>query len=271
MPLLSTQSVSQKKHPVKKALPTKVAVCIGVNKYSKPYPSLTKCVSDAKAWQALLTPMGFKCTMLLDLIATKAKIISTLTSVIANNRIPGSVIVITNSSHGSQVRDISGDEADGWDEVICSCDWPKYVSDDDLRTIFSKLASGVMLTVFLDCCHSGTGSRTMEVLPDSVLAVRSLPPLVEDRPNKGIVTTFRGLVEVPTLNHVLVAGCKDSEVSYELNIGGAFTYYTIQAIKLGYNRQKMIDYVQAKIAALGLTQTPQLECTQAESLHQPFL
>lgn len=265
------QSVSAKKPPTKKALPTKVAVCIGINKYNKIYPQLTKCVSDAKAWQALLTPMGFKCTMLLDTVATKAKIISTLKSVIANNRIPGSVIVITNSSHGSQVIDTSNDEKDGWDEVLCPTNFPLYISDDDLRSIFKGLAPNVSLTLFMDCCHSGTSSRNFEVLPDGVLAVRSLPPLIEDRPNKGTITTFRGLVEVPALNHVLVAACKDSEVSYELNIGGAFTYYTIKAIKLGYNRQKLINYVQSKIAALGLTQTPQLECTKAESLHQPFL
>ena len=251
--------------------PTKTAICIGINKYPSGYTSLTKCVDDAKAWQSLLISQGFTCVMLLDKSATKANILSTISSVISNNRENGSLIVITDSSHGSQVRDISGDESDGWDEVICPCDWPNYVSDDDLRNAFQNLAPGVMLTVFLDCCHSGTGTRSMEKLPEGVLSIRSLPPLFEDRTDKKINTKIKGFVETPTLNHVLFAECKDSEVSYELNIGGAFTYFAIKAIKLGYNRQQMIDYIQKKFSGLGLSQTPQLECTREESLHLPFL
>jgi len=248
--------------------PTKTAICIGINKYPPGYQSLTKCVDDAKAWQTLLTSMGFKCTMLLDGAATKANILSTITSVIAKNRKAGSIIVITNSSHGSQVIDTSGDESDIRDEVICPCDWPNYVSDDDLRVIFQNLAPSVSLNVFLDCCHSGTGSRDIGFLPNGVLSIRSLPPIIKEKSNKG--SKIRGFVEVPDLNHVLVAGCKDSEVSYELSVGGALTYYAIKAIKLGYNRQQMIDYVQSKISELGLIQTPQLECTQTAKLQQPL-
>jgi len=250
--------------------PTKTAICIGINKYPPGYLSLTKCVDDAKAWQALLTQMGFKCTMLLDEAATKANIISTITSVIAKNRKAGSLIVITNSSHGSQVIDTSGEEQDNYDEVLCPTNWPQFIRDDDLRGIFNGLADNVSLTVVLDCCHSGTGSRDIGFLPDGVLAIRSLPPLIRKRTKKESTSVSRSFVVVPTLNHVLVAACKDSEVSYELSVGGALTYYTIQAIKLGYNRQQMIDYVQSKISGLGLIQTPQLECTQTAKLQQPL-
>jgi hypothetical protein len=249
--------------------PTKTAICIGINKYPSGYQSLTKCVDDAKAWQSLLTSRGFKCTMLLDGAATKANILSTITSAIAENRKAGSIIVITDSSHGSQVIDSSRDENDSRDEVICPCDWPNYVSDDNLRAIFQNLAPGVKLEVYLDCCHSGTGSRDIGPVQDGVLGVRSLPPIIKEKSNKGIKA--RGFIEVPNLNHVLVAACKSSEVSYELSVGGALTYYAIQAIKLGYNRQQVIDYVQLKISKLGLVQTPQLECTQTARLQQPLL
>ena len=266
------QSSFKKPSDVKKRIsigsggPTKTAICIGINRYPVGYPSLTKCVDDAKAWQALLTSRGFKCTMLLDEAATKANIISTITSAIAKNRKKGSIIVITNSSHGSQVIDSSGDELeDNRDEVLCPADFPLYVSDDDLRTIFQNLAPNVTLELYLDCCHSGTGTRSIGPSQDGILAIRSLPPLIENRPIK-----TKGFVEVPTLNHILFAGCKDSEVSYELSVGGALTYFAIQAIKLGYNRQQMIDYIQSKISALGLAQTPQLECTQAERTQLPF-
>jgi hypothetical protein len=246
--------------------PTKTAICIGVNRYPVGYQSLTKCVDDAKAWQALLTSRGFKCIMLLDEAATKANILSTITSAIAKNRKKGSIIVITNSSHGSQVWDADDDEMmDNFDEVLCPCDWPNYVGDDDLRAIFQNLAPDVTLELYLDCCHSGTGTRSFGPIQDGILAIRSLPPLIENRPIK-----TKGFIEVPTLNHILIAGCKDSEVSYELNVGGALTYFAIQAIKLGYNRQQVVDYVQAKIAALGLVQTPQLECTLTESTQLPF-
>eukprot|EP01068_Selenidium_serpulae_P010808 Selendium_serpulae@DN5536_c2_g1_i1.p1 len=63
------------------------------------------------------------------------------------------------SGHGTQVRDRSGDESDGFDESLMPVDYKKAgpLIDDVLHEIFVKnLPNGVRLTALLDCCHSGS-------------------------------------------------------------------------------------------------------------------
>lgn len=59
------------------------------------------------------------------------------------------------SGHGSHVKDTSGDEKDGQDEVICLLD--SFLLDDDLRKyLVEPLNPASKLTAIFDCCHSGT-------------------------------------------------------------------------------------------------------------------
>jgi cell division septation protein DedD len=59
------------------------------------------------------------------------------------------------SGHGAYIGDASRDEADGRDEVLVAQDL-KFISDDELRTIFKNINSRVQLNCLLDCCHSAT-------------------------------------------------------------------------------------------------------------------
>lgn len=64
------------------------------------------------------------------------------------------------SGHGSQVRDTSGDEADGYDETILPMDYQTagHIVDDEIYDIMvRRLPKGARLTSIMDCCHSGTG------------------------------------------------------------------------------------------------------------------
>jgi uncharacterized caspase-like protein len=241
----------------------KKALIIGINDY--PTAPLQGCVNDANDYQATLTAKGFTCTMLLNSQATKANILAGINSLVAGAA-SGDSLVLAYSGHGSQVVDSSGDETDNKDEVLCPVNWPQYVSDDDLRGIFANLPAGVTLDCFLDCCHSGTGTRQID--PD--ITIRSLPPIVSRKAKK----KQKAIVLVPTLNHILWAGCEDGQTSAELIVKGiyrgAFSYYTNKALKAVGSRSQMINYVCTKVAALGLSQVPQLEATQAETLQAPF-
>ncbi len=242
----------------------KKALIIGVDNY--PTAPLHGCVNDAYDYQATLTAKGFTCTMLLNSQATKANILAGINALVAGTT-SGDSLVLAYSGHGSQVTDSSGDESDNKDEVLCPVNWPQYVSDDDLRGIFANLPSGVTLDCFLDCCHSGTGTREI----DSAITIRSLPPIIRKRSKKA---KTKAIVLVPTLNHILWAGCEDGQTSAELIVGGvyrgAFSYYTNKALKAVGSRSQMINYVCTKVAALGLSQVPQLEATQVETLQAPF-
>lgn len=88
----------------------------------------------------------------------------------------GDVVVIHFSSHGEQIEDDNGDESDGLDEAIVaydavapskSKDFNKdkggYFRDDRFgyytTRIRSKLGPSGDLVVFMDACHSGSGTR----------------------------------------------------------------------------------------------------------------
>ncbi|KAF8699301.1 Peptidase C14, partial [Rhizoctonia solani] len=63
------------------------------------------------------------------------------------------------SGHGGQTKDLDGDEADGYDEVIYPMDFEHagHIVDDDMHAIMVKpLPAGCRLTAIFDSCHSGS-------------------------------------------------------------------------------------------------------------------
>lgn len=65
---------------------------------------------------------------------------------------PDNDVVFGVFSHGTQVRDISGDEADGHDECIIMKDG--LLIDDNLTALINKYRCCRKLTLFADICHS---------------------------------------------------------------------------------------------------------------------
>ena len=66
-----------------------------------------------------------------------------------------SYLTVYYSGHGAQKKDTSGDEADGYDEVMVF-DSGRVV-DDELALYLNKYSRGSAHTILIsDCCHSGT-------------------------------------------------------------------------------------------------------------------
>jgi hypothetical protein len=59
--------------------------------------------------------------------------------------------------HGTQVRDVSGDELDNWDEAITPYD-ERHITDDEIDGLFQALSAKRAILVF-ESCHSGTMER----------------------------------------------------------------------------------------------------------------
>jgi hypothetical protein len=78
---------------------------------------------------------------------------------LANNSVAGDTLFFYYSGHGSDIKDTSGDESDGRDNVLVPLDYTTkgIISDDWLfLNLASRLPVGVTLWSFTDCCHSGT-------------------------------------------------------------------------------------------------------------------
>ncbi|MGE5755470.1 MAG: caspase family protein [Planctomycetaceae bacterium] len=251
----------------------KRALCVGINAYPIPGADLRGCVNDANAWAELLKgTFGFPkqyVQMLLDSEATKANILDPLRSMLMMAE-SGDILVFTNSSHGSYVPDTNGDEPE-YDEVLCPYDIEdNAIIDDELYDLFQEhLKDGVRLTVILDNCHSGTGTR---LAGDDKRTERFLDPR---RWGQEIPENFDFRLAKPresqqrpesAMKEVLLAGCKDIEVSWDALIGGKFhgamTQAAIEAIRGANGRltyRQLHEQVTRKVEANGFDQHPQLE------------
>ncbi|HNX39517.1 MAG TPA: caspase family protein [Methanothrix sp.] len=277
------------------------AFLVGINDYVSPgVNDLQGCVNDVRDMANTLVIMGFDpkqmqiCT---DRRATKIAIINGIKSLLKGAK-KGDNLVFYYSGHGSQIPDVSGDESDGKDEVLCPADVGvgegNFISDDDLRELFKGVAVDVNLEVILDCCHSGTGTRTIDAfmgLPEAKkVRARYLPPPLDysfhldnipDLPVRKLMKPSGSSKDVklaPTLNHVLWAGCRDNQVSEETEIGGmvrgAFTFNFCEILRRtgGKSSRKTVDrLLTSAISRGGFAQRPQLEASAKELLNKTFM
>jgi uncharacterized caspase-like protein len=168
------------------AAQNKKALIIGIDVY-KPegveatntarssWNNLDGCVNDATAMRDLvMAKYAFpenNITTLHNENATRANIIASLNKLIDEAK-KGDVIFIYYAGHGSQMFNSLSAEADKKDETIVPADAYKGVADirdKELAAIFNKLIDkGVLLTVIMDSCHSGSVGRGYLSAPPKV-------------------------------------------------------------------------------------------------------
>ncbi|KAI4354640.1 hypothetical protein L6164_003487 [Bauhinia variegata] len=220
----------------------KKAVIVGISyRYSR--HELKGCINDAKCMRYLLINK-FKFPESSILMLTEEETDPFRRPTKHNMRMamywlvqgcqPGDSLVFHYSGHGSQQRNYSGDEADGYDETLCPLDFETQgmIVDDEINaTIVRPLPHGVKLHALIDACHSGT----ILDLPFLCRMDRNGQYAWEDhRPRSGIWKGSSG-GEV-----ISFSGCDDHQTSADtsalskITSTGAMTYCFIQAIERGH-------------------------------------
>ncbi len=170
---------------------------------------------------------------------------------------PGDVVLIHVSSHGEQVEDDNNDETDGLDETIVSFnavapnrsqdfskDQANYFRDDMFGMYINQIRANVGkdgdVIVFMDCCHSGTGTR------GSAKVRGGKPPLVSKDFNPAkFATTDKGVFkeggtargnEDALGTYIVFSAARAEELDYEAiddhNVGmGSLTYAISKAFE----------------------------------------
>ena len=121
---------------------------------------LRGCINDANNLKSKLeTTYDFKnITVLSDdtgLKSTAINIINELRKLLDNSN-PGDTLFVSFSGHGTHMKDTSGDEKDGRDEMFVTLD-NQCIRDDELKLfVQTKLKKDVKLFMLFDCCHSGS-------------------------------------------------------------------------------------------------------------------
>ena len=153
----------------------KIALLVGINRYDNPDDSLRGCVNDVTSQRELLIHrFGFNPQDILmvsddsDIKPTRDNILQAFQSHLIDRVKPGDVAVFHFSGHGSRVLDPESTSADRLSSTYCPSDRERKQSGGDIlvtditgRTLFLLMA-GVdsdNLTVVLDSCHSGGGTR----------------------------------------------------------------------------------------------------------------
>ncbi|MFK0001387.1 caspase domain-containing protein [Paenarthrobacter sp. NPDC090522] len=266
---------------------SKSALCVGINKFKfLPQSSwLQGCVNDAEDLSTLLAEKyGFAAsdiTVLRDAKATKKAVMAGLSKLVeAATTGEADHLVFTFSSHGTQIPDTNGDEADRLDEAFACYDinntgdaWDPatVIADDELADVFASLPDGIRMDVVLDTCHSGTGLKSLDLVPGR--RPRFLPA---PTPRAVIATEFndsrtlRDMVKSAKLSKpVLMAACRSDQTAADALIdgryNGAFTYHFVKSLRSDatLGRAEILKLVSKGLKAGNFDQVAQLEGTTA--------
>lgn len=240
----------------------RLALCVGINDY--PERPLAGCVADSRMWGQVLESLGFRVTYLSDQDATRNAMVAALEELVGATG-PGDVAVFQYSGHGSQVADEDGDETDAFDEVFVPVDYHTgaLLLDDDLAEVLGQLPSGGLLTLMMDCCHSGTNSRFAPAMRPMVTddeRVRFLPLSAEVQAAHRALAARRGYarksaVEKSMPGVVHFAACQDNEFAWESAGQGDFTAAAAPLLRTAVSRrdsnQAFMQAVRTAVTARG--------------------
>ncbi len=271
----------------------KYALIIAIGEYDQNltgwYPISAQ--NDVPLIEHALLELGFTETnvmFLSDADATKEGIMSAMNELYSKIE-EGDHVVIHYSGHGHQIFDDNGDEIDGLDEALVSYDAPmkmedgydgsRHFRDDELGEMISKfrikLGSTGHILLFLDSCHSGTGTR-------GAAKVRGgAPPLVPENWDSKIKTddkvgfginskqgkNARGVSPENMAKFVVFSGASANELNYETydddnNAVGSLSYCIYKSfsqMKEGDTYRQVFARIMAEMATKAPFQNPAIE------------
>ncbi|MBN2164197.1 MAG: caspase family protein [Pontiellaceae bacterium] len=167
------------------------------------------CDVDVVRFHKLASQHGVEGVVLRDSAATKRAWVDAVKAAAAGLG-AGDLLVLYYSGHGGQMKDLSGDEADGLDETLCF--WDGQLADDVLASIFDQLPTGLRIFMVTDCCNSKTLARgAVPVVGEHILRLSS---------------RFRHL------QMIHYAGSDDGKSSFGWIDGGEFTNALRATVKL---------------------------------------
>jgi len=246
---------------------------------------------DVPLIQKTLTGLGFEekdIMYLKDEQATKVGMVNAFNELLSKVS-AGDDVVIHYSGHGHQIFDDNGDEIDGLDECLVCYDAPMkmfegydgslHFRDDELGRIVEqfriKLGKDGHILLFLDSCHSGTGTRgTAKVRGGAPALVPegwhapSGAPKTDGKVGMGMGATSRGAVDVNNLaKYVVFSGASANELNYETfddenNSVGSLSYCLYKSfsqMKTGDTYRQVFARIMAEMAAKAPFQNPAIE------------
>jgi hypothetical protein len=279
------------------------ALLVAINDYPSPVPGLRGCVNDIDAAEEYLrnriNAERFRLHVLTlkDEAATRGAVIAGFREHLCNAAREDHVLFYF-SGHGSQEvspPEFWNVEPDRLDETLVCWDsrtasgWD--LADKELAKLISEVAArGPQISVVLDSCHSGSGTRGIF----RETAVRRVPADQRQRPLDSFIFTREELEALaggrdpargqsgwllpPQGRHLLFAACRDNQEAKEYfaegKNRGVFSYFFLKALQgagSALTSRDLMKWTTAFVRGHVSDQTPQLEAAEAEDLDRPFL
>lgn len=257
---------------------TKKALLIGIN-YKGMDCELNGCINDCNRIKELLIKSfdynENNIVCLTDdtiLKPTKENILQEFNNLLENVT-KDDTLCFFYSGHGTQIKDIHNDEQSGMDDAIYTLD-EDVIVDDDILDILTKL-NGAHITLFFDCCHSGT---MCDLQFNLRYKGRMANPLYEiwtekSKPINGTICMFSGCLDKQTsadasFESTVIKNGKKTVVN-----DGAFTYMLIDCInkqKQNLTNKELLTMLHNHLKKNNFDQIPQLSCNSSNLFDYQF-
>ena len=155
-----------------------------------------------------------------------------------------------------------------WPRRASQWDPDHLIVDDELHDLFAQLPQEVLLEVYLDTCHSGTGLKAIDLLLDR--KPRYLPPpsleAFRDMEHRRPREARTKLLEKGLVHHILWAACRANQTvrgrAHRRGLARRLHLLLLQGGQEGRSQAHPDEAPEAGPADLlagHYTQTPQLE------------
>ena len=252
------------------------ALLVGINKYAAPkISSLKGCVNDITNFHNYLND-SYKGRIVSPLVllneqATRQNIIDSFRNHLTANVKKGDIALFYFAGHGSREKspiEFRKYEPEGKNETLVCYDSRQAnaydLADRELGFLIDELTQkGAQVVTILDCCHSGSGTRSLADI--EMGAARQAEDNTDERALssylEGQFTSASDVIKNPA--YILLAACDKTEKAYELqNNNGHFSYQLLKILKekkSAVNYADLFEECRLKMRHISKDQHPQFE------------
>jgi len=272
---------------------TLYAFLVGIDDYEDPVPPLRGCINDIEAAELVLgdvckaTGIDFKPAILKNAEATRDAFVDGFRGHLAKAG-ANDVALLYFAGHGSQEdapQSFWHVEPDRLNETLVLFDSRREgswdLADKELRGLLAELAANAAhLVCILDCCHSGSMTKSIDVVRRAPIDKRQRPAdafLGAQAMAAGAEAGQADWDVLPPGKHVLMAACRPEETAKEvLERGrqrGAFSAALMKVLHESDGRISYRDLMKradAQVRQRTVEQTPQLELSDGSDARRLF-
>jgi len=265
------------------------ALLVGIDNYLVPAP-LSGCVADIEEYEEFLSGRVDRKThelhlqKLIDAEATRAAILDGFHQHLSHAG-PGDTALFVFCGHGSQQPSDKRNwkiEPDHQDETLV-CYESRIGGSDLADKVISQLlddlsAAGAHVVVVLDSCHSGSGTRDVDLDVRYAPARSDVGPAGYPSNVSNCKKGTSGWTVPAGSGHVLLAACGSHETAKEFFAGGrkrgvfsACLLETLKACPGSISYQSLYQSTAAAVRIRATRQNPQFEAGRPADLDLPFM